>query len=97
MRVFDHRIVTQIRTLLVRAWVDTSILDFGVTNGVVYFKGTFRHHLSKQNLNRTDRVKYNEVEMMKRMERSVRGIPGVRDMIFRLDNMFKSGAQWKER
>ena len=96
MQIVDHRISTQIRTLLVRAWVDMSILDFGVTNGVVYFQGTFRHHLSRRGLRRDDRLKYDEVEMVKRLERSVRQIPGVRDCIFRLDNLRKAGSQWKE-
>ena len=96
MQIDDHLLYTQNRTQLLRAWVDMSCLDFGVTNGVAYFQGTFRHHLSKRQLRRDERLKIDEVDMVKRLERSVRQIPGVRDCIFRLDNLRKHGSAWKE-
>jgi hypothetical protein len=40
--VEDYRINAFVRSVLVRRWIDTSRVDFGTSNGVVYLKGMFR-------------------------------------------------------
>jgi len=97
LNLADYKTSTLIRTLLVRKWVDMSCLDFGVTNGMVYITGTLRHHLSRANQAESDRVRAEELSLAIHVERSIRGLPGVRDIIFRLSNLSKRGSKWTHR
>lgn len=97
MRAQDYALNSQIRTLLIQRWVDLSCLDFGVTNGVAYFQGVLRHHLTRANMNRDGRTEMEEVELAKNVERLVRQMRGIRDVVFRLSNMTKRGSKWTHR
>jgi hypothetical protein len=90
----DYRMKAQVRAILVRRWVDLSKLEYSVTNGVIYLRGSLRPYLTERmkDSNRNHEV---EVELATRLERSLRLIPGVRDVVFQLDRLKKVGWRWR--
>jgi hypothetical protein len=50
MSVEDYRINAFVRTVLVRRWIDTSRVDFGTSNGVVYLRGILRQTYGRKHL-----------------------------------------------
>lgn len=97
MQFNDYKITTQIRSLLVTRWVDLSRVDYGVTNGVVYMNGSLNHHLSRAERDNPDLAKASDVELVTVLERLVRSIHGVRDVVFKFSNLTKAGSKWKHR
>jgi hypothetical protein len=39
----------------------------------------------------------NLLALVRKVEKEIRTIPGVRDIVFKLDNFEKRGGQWKRR
>jgi hypothetical protein len=71
-------------------WIDTTLLDHGATNGVVYVRGTLRRNLIRAEKDGQEDV----VLLVRRLEREVRNIRGVRDMVCNLVNLAKVGGRW---
>ncbi len=44
----DYRMKAQVRAILVRRWVDLSKLEYSVTNGVIYLRGSLRPYLTER-------------------------------------------------
>jgi len=92
----DYRLNAQVRAVLVRRAIDLAKVEHGVTNGVIYLKGTLRCYMNT----RKDDVpedKQEEAAVAARLERSLRQIPGVRDVVFCLDRIQKVGWRWRSR
>ncbi|MFH0778824.1 MAG: hypothetical protein V2A71_09360 [Candidatus Eisenbacteria bacterium] len=96
MSVEDYRINAYVRSVLVKRWIDTSRIDFGTTNGIVYLKGILRQVYGKQADQQNEEVDY-LLGLVHKLEKELKTIPGVRDVVFRLDGFEKKGAQWKRR
>ncbi|OIP42179.1 hypothetical protein AUJ95_02005 [Candidatus Desantisbacteria bacterium CG2_30_40_21] len=96
--VDDWTINVRVETELVKNWVDTKQIDFSTISGVVYIKGKLDFQLDVfVNPNEQDyfeRKAMVEVEKLKRVERNIKKIPGVRAVKFELENWFKMGARW---
>jgi hypothetical protein len=93
----DYRLNAQLRALFVRRWVDLSLLDYGVTNGVVYLRGSLRQYVSlREAADRKDSVD-EALILAAWVERAIRQMPGVRDVVFNLDNMVRVGSKWRSR
>ncbi len=92
----DYRLNAQVRALFVRRWIDLSKLQFGVTNGVVYIQGSLRPHV-RESLSDGQQDRVQDAVNAGRLERALRQIPGVRDVIFQLDNVVKVGWRWRPR
>ncbi len=93
MSVEDYRINAFVRSVLVRRWVDTSRVDFGTSNGVVYLKGMFRQtyrRKASEELEDLDDL----LTLVHRLEKDIRSISGVKDVVFRLYNFEKKGGKW---
>lgn len=98
MSIEDYRINAFVRSVLVRRWIDTSRIDFGASNGVVYVRGILRQVYGRKALEtKDDEDKDNLLGIIRRAEREIRSIPGVRDVVFKLDNFEKRGGQWRRK
>jgi len=95
----DYRINAEVRRLLVSRWVDVTRLQIGTTNGVVYLMGSLgtaiaepiRRDLEAQRLSPRERA----LHLAKTLEKDIRRIHNVRDVVFKLDNVFKRGGRWR--
>lgn len=96
MSTTDYRINAQIRVILVRRGIDLSRIEYGVTNSVVYLRGSVRTFSIRQSID-PSRDRLEEIEAMMRLEKALRAIPGVRDVIFQMDHLVKVGWRWKPR
>jgi osmotically-inducible protein OsmY len=94
--VNDYRINAQIRVILVRRGIDLSKIEYGVTNSVVYLRGSVRTFTIRQSSD-PSRDRLEEIENMARLEKTIRAIPGVKDVIFQMDHLVKVGWRWKPR
>jgi len=92
----DFRLHAQVRAALVRQGIDLSRVEHGVTNSVVYIKGSLRPYITEENPDPAV-AKRDEVARVTKVERVLRAIPGVRDVIFKLDRVVKVGWRWKPR
>jgi hypothetical protein len=96
LSVEDYRINAYVRSVFVRRWIDTTRIDFGTSNGVVYVRGLLRQTYGKRQLDRIDEVD-ELLGLVRRLEREIKGIPGVRDTVFKLQNFEKKGGRWKRK
>lgn len=92
----DYRLNAQVRAALVRQGIDLTRVEHGVTNSVIYIKGSLRPYLHLESPD-LSRAKLDEVARAAKIERVLRSIPGVRDVIFQLDRVVKLGWRWKAR
>jgi len=99
MSAQDYRINAEVRRYFVSRWVDVSRLQIGTTNGVIYILGHFettmedpRHRLDvAQEGGAMERL----LLLARHLERDLRRIRDVRDVIFKLDNISKRGGTWR--
>ncbi len=92
----DYRLNAQVRQVLVRKGIELSKLEHGVTNSVIYIRGTVCSYLDRD----TDdpyQARQNQATLVTRLEKMLRRLSGVRDIVFQLDNMTKVGRRWKAR
>ncbi len=90
----DYRMRAQVRAVLVRRWVDLTKVEYSVTNGVIYLRGTLCPYVIERNTDAAS-TRDAQIELATRLERSLRMIPGVRDIVFQLDRLSKVGWRWK--
>jgi osmotically-inducible protein OsmY len=90
----DYRMNGQVRALLVRRGIELGRLEFGVTNSVVYVRGTVRSYLYRQSDNPSE-ARLRMVDEVAQLERALRSIPGVRDVVMQVNRMTKVGRRWK--
>lgn len=99
MSVQDYRLNAEVRRFLVSRWVDVSRLRLGTTNGVVYIIGTLDTTMEDPHrrvdevvhLAASDRV----LRLAVSLEKYLRRMPDVRDVVFKLDNIYKRGGRWR--
>ena len=93
----DYRLNAQVRTVLVRRWIDLSKVEYGVTNGVVYVRGSLRSYMNSREQGDERLRREEEATVAGRLERILRQLPGVRDVVFQLDRVVKVGWRWRPR
>jgi hypothetical protein len=97
--VEDYRINAEVRRYLVSRWVDVSRLQLGATNGVVYVMGYLDtvigdpHRHADRIDQRPDAERALRLAMT--IDKELRRIPLVRDVVFKLENVFKRGGRWR--
>ena len=96
MSLTDYRINAQIRVILVRRGIDLAKVEYGVTHSVVYLRGSIRTFTIRQS-NDPSRDRLEEIESITRLEKAIRAIPGVKDVVFQMDHLVKVGWRWKPR
>jgi hypothetical protein len=103
----DFVIQSNVRRLLVRSSIDYTRVDIGSVRGVVYLWGVFRmagitpdryearHDLTYRDLPTLVKRQH---EMMTKtlftLERRVKGVPGVQDVVFQFSNWKKEKGRW---
>jgi len=91
----DFRINASVRTLLIRQWIDTVQLDHGTMNGIVYLRGSLRREMTRS---KDGKVEESPDESMRllvtKLERQIRCVRGVRDVVCNLENIVKVRGQW---
>ena len=99
MSAQDYRINAEVRRHLVSRWVDIQQLQLGTTNGVVYVIGQLDTTMEDPRRRLEEGAGRQSAERVLRLalhlERELRGIRDVRDVIFRFDNVFKRGGRWR--
>ena len=84
----DFRINASVMTVLTRRWVDTARLDVGTTNGVVYIRGAVPPQAPNAPATTAGSALLGDIE------REIRSLPGVRDVVFGVNGWRKSGGRW---
>ena len=92
----DQTILTRVKALLVRRGVDLSDVGFGVTNGVVSFTGVLRSSHFAAGGGNTDQA-VQEAHLARWLDRQVKRVSGVRDVVFNLQNVKKDGVKFRRR
>ena len=79
--------------MLIRTYIDCSKMDFGTVKGVVYIQGDFQmvHHPADGD---EEKMKELTIHTLYSLEKKVRSLPGVTDVIFQLLNWRKKKGQW---
>ena len=90
----DFRINASVRTLLIRQGIDTTSLDYGTMNGIVYLRGSLRRELLRGNQKDEESPEESLRLLAVRLERQIRGVRGVRDVVCNLENVSKVRGQW---
>jgi hypothetical protein len=99
MSAQDYRINAEVRRLLVSRWIDVSRLQIGTTNGVVYLMGVLEASVedalerSGQRIDSRDPVE-RLIRLVTLVEKELRRVRGVRDLVLRLRNVQKRGRAW---
>jgi hypothetical protein len=89
----DFAIQANIRQMLTRTEIDMSQMEFGTVKGVVYIKGTFRFSRSEASWG-SDKVNDYTVQTLYSLEKKIRRIDGVSDVIFQFSNWRKEKGHW---
>jgi hypothetical protein len=92
----DYTLNAKVRILLIRKGFDLAKLEYGVTNGVVYLMGTLRTS-TLQALEDATESRLHEASLAAWLERTLKHMNGVRDVVFRLDRVQKVGCRWRSR
>jgi hypothetical protein len=95
----DYRINAEVRRFLVSRWVDVSLLQIGTTNGVVYLMGSFEP-LVEDALQRVGQMQERDpaqrlLRLLLLVEKELRRLRGVRDVVFNLRNARRKGGIWR--
>jgi hypothetical protein len=93
----DFRINATVRTTLVRFWVDTSKLDHGAINGVIYLRGRLVREISRSSNSENENEEESLMLLARRLERELKNIRGVRDVVYNLENLIKARGRWMPR
>jgi len=95
MTAEDLEIYRQMRTVLVRNWVNLQRLDFGSTGGSVYVRGRMRL-LREPHTARREETDHEGVTatFLLHLEQQIRRIPGVRAVSWNLDGWQRTGLGW---
>ena len=108
MLIQDFAIQSTVRRMLVRSNIDYTRITVGTVRGVVYFSGVFktggitwdRHEKRGRELTYVDVRAFikRQHEMAARtlytLERRVKSVPGVLDVVFQFSNWKKEKGQW---
>ena len=104
----DFIIQSNVRRILVRSSIDYTRIDLGTVRGVVYFNGVFRlAGVTPEGREKRDQeLTYRDIPaLIKRqhetvartlytLEKRVKGVPGVLDVVFQFSNWRKEKGQW---
>jgi len=99
MSAQDYRVNAEVRRLLVSRWVDVSRIRIGTTNGIVYLMGTLepsvedaleRSGISAEGSSPAERL----LRLITLVEKELRRVRGVRDLVFNLQNLRRKGRAW---
>ena len=98
MSAHDYKVNAEVRRFLVSRWVDVSRLQIGTTNGIVYLIG-YLDTMADDPTRRTDEVRETSVESRalrtaQMLDKQLRRLPEVRDVIFKLENVHRKGRVW---
>ena len=89
----DFAIQANIRRMLARTDIDASQMEFGTVRGVVYIQGTFRHSHFNPSWD-SDKANQFAVNSLYLLEKKIRRIAGVSDVIFQLNNWKREKGHW---
>ena len=89
----DFVVQSNLRRVLIRTSINYSRMDFGTVKGVVYIRGIFEISRSSKDGDE-EKMKNLTINTLYSLEKKVRGIPGVSDVIFQLLNWRKERGQW---
>ncbi len=95
----DFFIQSNVRRILARSNIDSEKIDLGTVRGVVYFRGLYQvsrvYVHDDDDLNRYLRSQDFIKKTLVSLEKKVRELPGVRDVVFQFANWGKERGQWK--
>jgi hypothetical protein len=99
MSAQDYRINAEVRRYFVSRWVDVSRLQIGTTNGVIYLLGTLETTMEDPRRRLDVSLEGGALERLlllaRQLDRDLRRIRDVRDVIFKLENITKRGGKWR--
>ena len=95
----DFVIQSNVRRILVRSNIDHTKIDLGTVRGVVYFRGIFRMtrvytYGDDDKTSRDFKIHDFTVKTLVSLEKKVKNLPGVSDVIFQFFNWRKERGLW---
>lgn len=95
MATDDFRINAAVHNALVRLWIDVNGLKFGTMNGVVYLRG----RLARMSFGgrQDEDGEQNLTQVIRRLDAELRGIRGVTEIAYDLENLVRLGGRWVAR
>jgi len=88
----DLVITKHVRAVLLRRWIDIRGLDYGSVNGVAYVRGVLRRNpLFPAPVAASGD---DELKLVHTLERDLRIIPGVKDVVLTVDGFERRGDHW---
>ncbi len=90
----DARIHSRVRNVLSRRWVDVKRLNVGTIDGVIHIEGELKQCLSLAPAIGEGRP---SLQFLRKIERELRSIAGVRDVVFSIAGFEKVGSEWKRK
>ena len=88
----DFVIQSNVRRILIRGNVDYSEITFGTVRGVVYLRGIFR--LARIYAESDAESIEFTMKNLQSLEKKIKSIPGVVDIVFEFINWQKEKGQW---
>ncbi len=89
----DFVIQSNMRRMLIRTHIDYSKMDFGTVKGVVYVSGIFQISRIYSDGDE-EKTKEFTVKTLYSLEKKIRSLPGVTDVIFQFLNWRREKGQW---
>ena len=90
----DHSIGAKVKALLVRKGVDLRAARFGVTGGVVSIAGSLS---TAQSSGDDLQAVMEEISLARWLNRQIKRVSGVRDVVFNLQRIRRDGPRFKPR
>lgn len=96
MTLEDAQALRAVRAVLVRNWIDTSLIDFRVINGQVYIRGTLRCRYP-QSISGSEETDEHGVSgaLLLKIEHDLRGVPNVRGVNWDIEGWRREGGAWR--
>ncbi|MFH1421437.1 MAG: hypothetical protein ABIH42_01785 [Planctomycetota bacterium] len=86
MAVKDFQINTQVRRILARHWIDVNVISIMTVRGTVFLQGKFvRIAANPEN----KEIKEDDMVVL---DREMKSIPGVRQIVFHIEDWLKDGG-----
>lgn len=89
----DFVIQSNVRRVLIRGNVDYSEITFGTVRGVVYLRGSFKLARFYTAASAENTLEF-KMKNLQSLEKKIKSIPGVVDIVFELINWEKVKGQW---
>ncbi len=92
-KIRDWELNTKVNAEFVKRSVDTQYLKIGTTAGIAHVTGKIKFTGSKID----ESIDAEVINVLKSIDRAIRGINGVKEVKYQLENWQRQGGNWNRR